>query len=268
MALAEQTRAAEKVIIVVRHDDTVTIQAVQANNSKLPIEIVYVFEAGQVHALNAGLAQCDSDIVAITDDDAAPRQDWLARIEAHFSTTPELGCVGGRDWVHHNGLVDARSRHLVGRVQWFGRLVGNHHLGVGPARDVDFLKGANFAFRMAAIGSIGFNKKLRGFGAQLHNDMVACLAIKQLGWRVIYDPLVAVDHYPAARADEVRGSSETPGAISDRTYNYHIAIAMILPFWRRIMARLWHRCIGFRRYSGRHIMHAARTGRIAADKLR
>ena len=92
-------------------------------------------------ALNAGLAHCTGDVLAITDDDAAPRSHWLARIEGHFASDPKIGAVGGRDWIYHDGVVELGDSTVVGRILWFGRVVGNHHRGVGPARDVDLLKG-------------------------------------------------------------------------------------------------------------------------------
>jgi len=249
----------------------------------MPMFTVEVNVPGQVHALNAGLAQCAGDVVAITDDDAAPRRDWLARIEAHFLADPKLGGVGGRDWVHHNGMLEPGERAVVGRVLWYGRVVGNHHLGIGGAREVDILKGANCAFRMAAIGPIGFDTRLLGKGAQLHNDMVASLSVKRAGWKLIYDPAVAVDHYPAPRADFARNQPVDAQRAYESSFNYHLALAMIPQAWRRMTARLWSRAVGLPAApgvlwalrlwfkdaaGGMTLWSAARAGRRAAALLR
>jgi len=199
-----------------------------------------------VHALNAGLAHCSGDVVAITDDDAAPRADWLSRIEAHFAADPELGGVGGRDWVHSGLRVDERNSALVGRVLWFGRAVGNHHIGAGPPRDADFLKGANCAYRTAAIGPIGFDERLRGAGAQVHHEMVACLALKRAGWRIVYDPAIAVDHYPAPRYDRDERNKFDAMATADAAYNFRLALAELSPRWKRLAAFAWHYLVGTR----------------------
>ncbi len=118
--------------------------------------------------MSAGLEVARGDIVAITDDDAAPHPDWLARIEAYFSTHQGLAGVGGRDVVCHGEHPEGGAREVVGKVQWFGRVIGNHHLGIGRAREVDELKGVNCAYRHAALRRVGFDERLRGTGAQVH----------------------------------------------------------------------------------------------------
>ena len=244
VALSEQTRPAEQILIVIRFDDDETLEVAKSLQNRLPLEVVEVMIPGQVQALNSGLARCAGDVVAITDDDAAPRPDWLARIENHFVSNPKAGGVGGRDWVRENDGVLSREERQVGRFQWFGRAVGNHHLGVGLAREVDFLKGANCAFRMAALGPIGFDGRLRGAGAQVHNDMAASLAVKRAGWKIIYDPLVAVDHFPAQRFDEDERNKFDVGAAANRKYNFRIAVDRNLPWWRRLTVLLWLHLVG------------------------
>jgi cellulose synthase/poly-beta-1,6-N-acetylglucosamine synthase-like glycosyltransferase len=103
--------------------------------------------------MNAGLDAACGDIIAFTDDDAAPHTDWLERIEAHFLSDTNIGGVGGRDWVYHGTQLEEGEREVVGQVQWFGRVIGEHHLGVGEAREVDVLKGVNMSFRRSAIGN-------------------------------------------------------------------------------------------------------------------
>jgi len=243
-ALALQIQKAHEVVVVVRTGDNESVGVARAAQEHLPLEIVSVAVSGQVQALNAGLAHCRGEIVAITDDDAAPRPDWLFRINAHFACDKALGAVGGRDWVHKADAVGDRNSALVGRFLWFGRAVGNHHIGAGPPRDVDFLKGVNCAFRMAAIRPIGFDERLRGAGAQVHNDMVACLAIKRAGWRILYDPAVAVDHYPAPRFDNDQRNGSDVQAAADRRFNFCLALQDVTPAWRRAAAVCWQHLIG------------------------
>lgn len=245
------------------------------------MQVVEVDSPGHVHAMNAGLAHCQTEIVAITDDDAAPRPDWLARIDGHFSKNPGTGGVGGRDWVHGDDQIPSTEKQTVGRVSWFGRIVGNHHLGTGPARDVDILKGANCSYRLAALGPIGFDTRLRGTGSQIHNDMAASLAVKRAGWRLLYDPAVAVDHFPAPRADGSRDAPMTASRTYDAAYNHYLAISSISGTWRRNCARIWSTIIGsralpglvwgllllfLRGYMSIQIWRAANAGRKAARK--
>jgi glycosyltransferase involved in cell wall biosynthesis len=228
------------------------------------LEIVLVEVPGQVSALNAGLARCSGDIVAITDDDAAPRPDWLQRIEGHFTSDPKVAGVGGRDWIHNEGVIELGESAVVGRILWFGRIVGDHHRGAGPARDVDILKGANCSFRIDAIKHIGFDRRLRGSGAQVHNDMMISLAVRRAGWRLIYDPQVTVDHYLGRRHDnDQRGQLNQDSAV-DRAYNLRLAINEIQPAWRRLAALIWQFAIGTKEAPGllwlwRHSVHGKKN---------
>ncbi|MBU2774315.1 glycosyltransferase family 2 protein [Acidithiobacillus ferrooxidans] len=244
-ALCGQHLAPAQVVVVVRDVDKTTHLVVQAFVGCLPLEIVKVSEPGQVHALNAGLLRVKGEIVAITDDDAAPHSDWLARIVAHFDADSRIGGVGGRDWVHTpDGAVVDDQKRMVGRVQWFGRIVGNHHVGTGPAREVDILKGANMSFRRAAIDGLCFEAHLRGQGAQVHNDMCFSLAVKRRGWKLIYDPAVAVDHYPAPRSDTDQRGAFYSEAVENAAYNLTWATQTLLTGWRRLATRHWQIWIG------------------------
>ncbi len=248
-ALEAQARPADEVLVVVRATDDEThsfLAGFQHSLSRLHIVTVQVL--GVVAAMSAGLAEAEGDIIALTDDDTAPYPDWLERIEAHFAADPKVGGVGGRDWQPN----DHRSRSVVGKIQWHGRVVGNHHLGVGAAREVDVLKGANCAYRAEPLKQIGFEARLRGGGAQVHWELALGLAIRQAGWKLIYDPAVALDHYPAQRFDadtNLRGIFNAEG-IRNSAYNETLVLLSYLPPLRRLAFLLWAFLIGTRSEPG------------------
>jgi cellulose synthase/poly-beta-1,6-N-acetylglucosamine synthase-like glycosyltransferase len=199
--------------------------------------------------LNVGLAAAIGEIIAITDDDAAPHLDWLERIEEHFLADDRVGGVGGRDWVYQPGsqapeqVADDRLIS-VGQLQWFGRTTGNHHIGVGVAREVDILKGANMSYRRSAILGLGFDERLRGAGAQVSNDMGFSLSVRKRGWKLIYDPIVAVDHYPASRFDADRRNQFDFDAYSNAAYNQTIIMISFLAKGSCVAYLLWSILIG------------------------
>ena len=92
-AVAHQVRFPDQVLLVVRIDDSATLDIARAWEHRLPLGIVTVEAGGQTKALNAGVVAAVGDIIAITDDDAAPRPDWLLRIEQHFQSDPSIGGV-------------------------------------------------------------------------------------------------------------------------------------------------------------------------------
>jgi glycosyltransferase involved in cell wall biosynthesis len=252
-ALKRQTHPPDELLVVVRDADEETYEFLRDFEVEdLPLRVVDVLVPGQVAALNAGLAAATGEIIAITDDDAAPHSDWLERIEAHFLSDVKLGGLGGRDWMYLNGILQNdlpsfNGHQIVGKLKWFGGSTGNHHLGIGQPRDVDILKGANMSYRSQAIANLRFNEKLRGTGAQVHNDLEFSLSVRKHGWKLIYDPEVAVDHFLGQRfGSDHRTFSFDYQAIVDSTYNETIILLSYLSNWQRIPFVLWSFLIGSR----------------------
>lgn len=246
-ALQKQTRPADEVLVVVRNTDAETWTLIESfNPDPLPLRTVTVSVPGVIAAMNAGLDTAQGDIIAITDDDAAPHTDWLARIEAHFLADDRVGGVGGRDWVYHGTQLENGAREVVGRVQWFGRVIGNHHLGVGEPREVDVIKGVNSSYRRTAINGLRFDERMRGTGAQVHFEIAFSLALKRAGWKLIYEPMVAVDHYPAQRFDEDQRNKFNDIALINAVHNETLALLEHLSPARRVVFLLWAILVGTR----------------------
>lgn len=221
-ALDAQTLAPHEVLVVVRDTDAETwaaLEGARADGIAGRVRTVTVSEPGVVAAMNAALGHVRTDVVAITDDDAAPHPDWLERIVAHFAARPDAGGVGGRDFLHIGGVLQNGRAAVVGKIPAVGRHVGNHHLGFGPPRDVDLLKGVNGAYRMSAIGPVGFDRRLRGSGAQVYWEIGVGIALKRAGWKLVYDPQIAVDHFFSERFDEDGRFRFSPVAMENATYN-------------------------------------------------
>jgi GT2 family glycosyltransferase len=185
--------------------------------------VVSVEQGGQMAAMAAGLAASQTPLVAFTDDDAVPRPDWIDRLIKPFSNS-EIGAVGGRDIVMADDLDSTKylaSEELVGVVTPWGRLIGNHHIGIGPARYVDVLKGVNSMYRRAAVA---IPTNLRGSGAQVHNEVAIGLRVKSSGWKLLYDPQIIVDHYPGQRFDADARSGRSKVATYDAAYNLTLSV--------------------------------------------
>lgn len=256
--------------MVVRDTDTETWQFLgKFPRHNLPLEIVKVTKPGVVAALNTGLITVEGDIVSITDDDAAPHPDWIEKITAHFERDACIGAVGGRDWIHRGEKIENGSCSIVGRVQWFGRVIGNHHLGVGKPREVDVLKGVNMSFRTQAMGKLRFDKRMRGTGAQVHFEMAFTLALKRAGWKIIYDPNIGVDHYPAQRFDEDQRENFNEIAFTNLVHNETLVLLEHLPPLRRIVFLFWAIFIGTRDSLGilQWLRFLPSQGIIATKKL-
>ncbi len=250
-ALSNQVRLADEIVVVVRDADRETWSFLKDfTQEKLPLKTATAIVSGQVAALNSALKAAVGDIIAITDDDGVPHSEWLSRIEAHFCQDREIGGVGGRDWMYiGNQLIEGQAE-TVGKVQWFGRTIGNHHLGVGQPREVEILKGANMSYRRTAIADLKFDTRLLGSGAEVHNDLAFALTVKRRGWKLLYDPLVEIDHYHGKRFDEDERGKFNQVAWFNEVYNETLTLLDYLPPLRRVIFFLWSIMVGTRRGYG------------------
>jgi GT2 family glycosyltransferase len=243
-ALATQQRAPDEVIVVTRTGDDATETAARAVVFPPPTRVmqVVVHEGGVIAAMQAGLDRATGDYIALTDDDAEPRADWIARLTDALDADPAPGGVGGRDWQPR----ERGDAHDVGRVQWFGRVIGRHHLGAGPARDVDVLKGVNCCFRAEALRAAGFDTRLRGAGAQVHWELATCLPMRRAGWRLRYDPATAVEHHVEARAgdDQVHRGAFAAGPYADAVHNEALVVGEHLRGASQVAFALWSALVG------------------------
>ena len=201
---------------------------------------------GLIAAYNHGLGASRGAIVAFVDDDAVPSANWLEAVVRTFGRDGQIAAVGGRDMIVADGRVIEADRrriltgaHEVGRIQWFGRMIGNHHVGVGEARDVDVLKGVNMSFRRAAVMGHGFDERLQGRGVEIHSELSICLPLRRKGLRVVYDPRIVVRHYPAPRRygygrDELGGE-----AMRAAVHNEALAILDYFGALRRLIFMAW-----------------------------
>jgi GT2 family glycosyltransferase len=234
-AVAKMDIQPMEILVICRpKDDTETYDWLVNISKEIEIlKIVTIDIPGQVQAMNAAIPLAKGDIVAILDDDALPKSNWLSEILKCYED-PRVGAVGGRDIVNPHRKMHGRPQTQIAGVRDFwGNIIGNHHLVVGEAREVDVIKGCNLTFRRHAVGSLKFDERLLGKGAQVGNDSWFSLCIKQLGYKVILNPQAIVDHFPAERADGTRDSLSREKCF-EHTAN-HIAIAIsYLNLWKKL----------------------------------
>jgi glycosyltransferase involved in cell wall biosynthesis len=236
-ALSKQSRRADEVIVVAREGDTSTRNVAHEFVSVLPLKVELVERPGMVEAVNRAFDTATGDVIALTDDDAAPHPDWIEKISKTFEDDPDLAGLGGKDRIFQSGGISSDGAALiVGMVRWNGRILGYHHQGVGAKRDVDCLKGVNMSFRRASLGILRMDERLRGTGAQCHCDLKLCLTLRAQGKRLAYDPSILVDHFPAPRFDEDQRAVFNSLAYKNDIHNVTLALLEYLgPAGRMIL---------------------------------
>jgi len=250
-SLTEQTRPADEIIVICRAEDDSSLSVLdEINTAGVPLLVKHPQAPGVVAAYNLGIEQTVGTIITFIDDDAVASPDWLMRIEAAFERDSAVAGVGGRDRVYVEGQRLLGRKKIVGKVQRFGRVIGNHHLGTGPVRKVDVLKGVNMSFRRSAVGDTRFDTSLLGVGAQADCELAFCLKLRRKGATLLYDPAIVVDHYPAERHDNDQRCGFSDEAQFNVAYNETISILDHLGFSARMAFLVWAILIGTRLVPG------------------
>jgi GT2 family glycosyltransferase len=223
-ALERQSRRADEVIVVCRREDSETYATAGATAGVRRVE---VDTPGVLAAMRSGACAASGAFIGFVDDDAEPHERWLDGVLRHLDD-PTVGAVGGRDIVEH------RPEHAptsdVGRLTANGKLIGNHHLGAGPMRDVDVLKAANMVFRRSALA---LPDGLRGEGAQVHFEVATSLWAARHGWRLVYDPSLEVNHFAGPRFDDDSRGTTSARATANAAFNLTICLGTLRPELRR-----------------------------------
>ena len=82
---------------------TIQLTTLATSSTKLRAQpgyekLTYYFEdkQGVSHARNTGIAAARASIIAFTDDDIRPANNWVSSISKAFKQFPEADCIGGK----------------------------------------------------------------------------------------------------------------------------------------------------------------------------
>ena len=135
-------------LVIVDNGSTDETQAViQGFRSQFTHELATCFEprAGLGHARNRGWTIAKGDIVAFTDDDCYPAQDFLISVGRAFEEDVRLGFVGGRLLLYDQTDCAVAIQESTSRRE----------LGPRTFIPAGLIPGANFACRRQALESVG-----------------------------------------------------------------------------------------------------------------
>jgi GT2 family glycosyltransferase len=187
-----------EIIVVYYEKDLPTVEVLKEFPT---IKKVKVSVLGHARANNAGKKAATGDILSFIDDDTRPSDMWSQKIADYFVKMPQLQGLGGRDriFLRDGRILDYPEKYEVGVVKWYGKLIGNHHLGRGEPRSVDILKGCQMIFRSNFVCDLDFEDRLLGNASQICNDMDFSLQVRKKGGLIIYDPQLVIEHHVQKR---------------------------------------------------------------------
>jgi glycosyltransferase involved in cell wall biosynthesis len=211
LAAAAQPEGCTVEIVIVDNnssDDTAAVVRRAAGRSRWPIQYALETAQGKSYALNRGLSVAHGEVLALTDDDVLPAEDWLVRIVEQFRAAgvvfvfgkvlprwevpppPELLTTPARDIWGPLALIDYGDEP----ARYDAASFGYKRLPIG----------ANLAVRRDAIERIGGWRTDLG---KVDNSLIAgedhelCVRLYSAGlYSGLYDPAVVVRHFvPASR---------------------------------------------------------------------
>lgn len=143
---------------------------------------------------NLGAAHARGQYLALLNDDAEVESGWLEPLLETAERRRRVGAVGGK-------LVTADGARIVeaGQILWQNGL----SLGIGYGlprtapeleyvREVDYCSAASLLVRRTIWEAVGGMDE--GYFPAYFEDADLCLAIRRIGWRVLYDPRSRVRH--------------------------------------------------------------------------
>ncbi|HEX8036114.1 MAG TPA: glycosyltransferase family A protein [Ktedonobacterales bacterium] len=204
--------------------------------------------AGASAAHNIAVSHATGDIIAFTDDDCEVLPQWLGHIVSYVETHPDVsqvcGAVLAGPYDPTRGFIptyDARHERQVASP-WLKWREG----GIG----------ANMAFRLDALRSVGPFDEMLGTGAPLHACLDGDMTYRMLkaGYTVATVPEICVIHHGFRTWDDGRVLMRNCGIGVAAAYTKHLRLGdvavlpvLLLEWWRCIS---WRRLLLLRRHSG------------------
>ena len=171
---------------------------------------------------NIGLHRATGEIIAFLDDDAFAHAGWRTNLMATYGDDKTIGAVGGRALNNQAG-ESSEGVDEIGKLKSDGTLSGFFAADPGRTLEVDHVMGCNMSFRREVLAKLGgFREDYPGIsGVREDSDM--CLRVREIGYRIVFNPRAVVDHL---------GAPQATGQRFDVRYSFYSQRNHIVLLWR------------------------------------
>jgi glycosyltransferase involved in cell wall biosynthesis len=180
-ALHQQTYPLDKYeIIVIDNGSDYEIKPLIADYSQ--VKTVRENRPGSYTARNYGLSVAQGEIIAFTDADCIPQNNWLEAGVKNFLAHPNCGVLGGKIKIFAKNSYQPNAVELYESIY---ALSQKYHVEVGG-----FAATANLFTSKEVIAKVGnFDEKLKSGG-----DKDWCYKVTKSGYKIIYSEATCIAH--------------------------------------------------------------------------
>jgi len=221
--LHDQVPRPEQVIVVDASPDDLS-RRISEEFASLGLDVLYLRnENGYGHmtqSRNIGLLRATGEIIAFLDDDSFAHAGWRENLLATYDDS-KVGAVGGRALRDQPG-EESEGVDEIGKLKPDGSLTGFFAANPGRILEVDHIIGCNMSFRREALAKLGgFREDYPGSSVREETDL--CLRVREIGYRILFNPKAVVDHL---------GAPQAQGQRFDVRYSYYFQRNHVVMLWR------------------------------------
>lgn len=177
-------------------------------------------KAGLSRAYNLGVQTSDGPYIACTDDDVVVPRDWITHIAKDFDDDAALGLIYGQVLVPESLREALSAGTIIPNLTWSTR----ERLHRADSNFKVWGMGANMAMRRSTFERVGGFDEVMGGGAPLRSSQDHDFAYRtyRVGYAVLLDPDIAVDHYGARTREQWPSTAVAYGIGDGAFYSKHI----------------------------------------------
>jgi GT2 family glycosyltransferase len=220
-----------ELVIVDNGSKDETQDVINSFRESLLIKSVIEPLSGLGRAHNRAMAISQGEIVAFTDDDCYPAEDFLLEVKRCFEEDPRLGFVGGRVL-----LYDPEDYRITIQEK-----ASRKDLHPGDFFPPGLIHGANFACRRKALESVnGFDDRFGPGAFFVCEDVDVMARMLGRGWPGAYDPRPVVYHHHGRRTEE---AARGLGRQYDKGRGAYYSKCILNPELRTVYLQSWYRAM-------------------------